>query len=113
MQGYINNAAEYRSWAAMKQRCYNSKLKNYKDYGGRGIRVCAQWVVSFEHFLADMGPRPSPHHSLDREDVDGWYTPDNCRWATAKEQANNKRPPKVFQPSPRYRSPRHPWRSRA
>lgn len=81
---------EYRAWDSMKQRCYNPKRRDYKNWGGRGIRVCAQWVVSFEHFLADMGSRPTPKHSLDRRDNDGHYTPDNCRWATLQEQMSNQ-----------------------
>lgn len=82
--------SEYRSWRRMRVRCLNPHDKRYTDYGGRGIRVCERWV-SFEVFLADMGPKPSPKHSIDRINVDGDYEPRNCRWATAIEQRRNRR----------------------
>lgn len=85
-----NRPSEYQTWCDMKQRCQNSNLANYHLYGGRGITVCASWDF-FENFLIDMGRKPSPLHSLDRIDVNGNYEPSNCRWATAKEQSNNKR----------------------
>lgn len=75
----------------MKERCTNTKCKDYKDYGGRGISVCDRWADSFESFYSDMGPRPTPKHSIDRVNVSGDYEPKNCRWATQVEQANNKR----------------------
>lgn len=81
---------EYRAWDSMKQRCLNPNTDNYADYGGRGITICPSWL-NFSAFLADMGRKPSPSHSLDRIDVDGNYQPTNCRWATPKEQANNTR----------------------
>lgn len=84
--------AEYRSWQHAKARCINPNVWNYKNYGGRGIKMCEKWLNSFESFLADMGPRPSSKHSLDRwPDHNGDYEPSNCRWATAKEQQNNRR----------------------
>jgi hypothetical protein len=82
-------SAEYRSWCAMKRRCDNPSTNGYENYGGRGIVYCERWA-SFENFLADMGERP-PGHSLDRIDVNGNYTPENCRWATAKEQQWGRR----------------------
>lgn len=82
---------EHVAWKAMLQRCYYEKHPQHKDYGGRGIKVCDRWRNSFENFLADMGPKPSPEHSIDREDNDGNYEPDNCRWQTPVDQCNNKR----------------------
>ena len=81
---------EYEVWHAIKSRCLNPKTKSFKDYGARGIKLCERWM-SYENFLADLGRRPSPQHSIDRRDNDGNYEPGNCRWATRSEQQQNKR----------------------
>ena len=80
----------YYVWMCMLQRCFNPKNKKYPRYGGRGITVCDRWKNSFENFLEDMGERPSTDHSIEREDNDGNYCPENCVWATLKEQSRNK-----------------------
>ena len=80
----------YWSWVGMKQRCNNPKGIAYKNYGGRGIKVCPEWEGSFGAFLRDMGEKPEGY-SLDRINSDGDYTPDNCRWADRFTQASNQR----------------------
>lgn len=87
---YRNNP-EYAIYCAIKTRCYNKNDKSYLRYGGRGIKMCKEWENDFMQFLKDMGKRPSSKYSIERIDVDGYYEPSNCKWATAKEQSNNKR----------------------
>jgi len=96
--------AEYRAWHHAKQRCGNPRDKQYDDYGGRGIRMCDRWRGDFVAFIAEMGMKPSPAHSIDRIDnmqhyscgncpqciAQGWLL--NCRWATPQQQAHNRRP---------------------
>lgn len=82
----------YFTWRGMRERCRSPKHHAYHDYGGRGIRVCDRWNSSFSAFAEDMGQRPSAAHTLDRINSNGNYEPGNVRWATAKQQANNRRP---------------------
>lgn len=83
--------AEYRAWQTMRLRCCEPTNIAYKDYGARGITVCARWLDSVESFIADMGAKPSPAHELDREDNDKGYSPDNCRWVTRNINDRNRR----------------------
>jgi hypothetical protein len=91
------DSPEYRSYAAMKNRCLNRRQARFSDYGGRGITICDRWLAGegtrsgFECFLADLGPKPSRQHTLERLDNDRGYEPGNCRWATRGEQNRNTR----------------------
>ena len=90
------HSAEYRTWQGILTRCTNVHVRSWKNYGGRGIAVCERWQKSFDAFLADVGPRPSAKHSIDRfPNNDGDYEPGNVRWATKQEQRANQRPRKL------------------
>lgn len=87
----MTNTRLHSTWAAMKDRCFNPKATSYRNYGDIGITVCPRWRDSFEAFAEDMGEPPSDDHTLDRIDNCGDYAPDNCRWATHKQQSRNRR----------------------
>lgn len=92
----MTESPEHHVWATMIQRCTNPNHGAYPHYGGRGINICQAWL-RFEQFLADMGPRPSMGHSLERKNNDGNYEPGNCKWATRKEQCRNRRSNRVIE----------------
>lgn len=88
--------AIYRRWQHMIQRCHNPNDRDYPQYGGRGITVCNRWRDNFQFFINDIGEPPSARHTLDRIDNSKGYEPNNVRWATPKEQQNNRRNTKML-----------------
>jgi hypothetical protein len=86
----LTHLPEHATWCRIRQRCNNPNDHKFKDYGGRGIKVCDRWS-DFANFYEDMGSKPSKQHSIDRINVNGDYEQNNCRWATPKEQAQNTR----------------------
>lgn len=86
-----SQSLEFKSWCSMRRRCTIPSAHNYSYYGGRGIKVCDEWLKSFPAFLRDMGKRPSIAHTLDRINGDGNYEPGNCRWADQKMQSRNRK----------------------
>jgi hypothetical protein len=94
----MTRSPEYNSWRGIVDRCCNSQSRDYKHWGAKGVGICDEWRNSFEAFLAYVGPRPSPRHSIDRfPDNNGNYEPGNVRWATPVEQIRNRRNARVFE----------------
>lgn len=87
----LTGTPEFKIWCGIRKRCLAPKSTRYRYYGGRGIKMCRRWLIDFNNFLMDMGPRPSPKHSIDRINNNGNYTARNCRWATQFEQIHNSR----------------------
>lgn len=87
----MSTLSEYKIWKDIKKRCFNKNSARFEDYGGRGITMYARWKDDFPAFYAHIGPRPTPQHSIERENNDGNYEPGNVVWATRKKQANNTR----------------------
>lgn len=86
----MSKTPEYETWTKIMQRCYNPNVERYRNYGGRGVEVCERWIESFEAFYEDMGSRPGPEYSIERKEVNGDYSPNNCYWATEFEQSRNR-----------------------
>lgn len=96
VNGASSPSPEYRAWKSIKTRCLNPNISRYMDYGGRGIKICDEWINDFAAFLNYVGPRPSPRHSIDRyPNNDGNYEPGNVRWATDAEQSRNRKNTKL------------------
>ena len=108
----MSKTPEFQCWRQMIQRCTNPKRSQFKRYGDRGIVVCDRWLNSFKAFFEDMGPKPSPYHSIDRIDVNGPYAPENCRWATPYLQRRNTRAAaaRKLRPVPRHVARAHALR---
>jgi hypothetical protein len=87
----MSRTPEYKAWECARARCHRKTNPQYESYGGRGIAMCLAWRTSFDAFMADMGPKPSPAHTLERINNDGGYGPTNCKWATYSEQNQNRR----------------------
>lgn len=89
--GHANKILEYSIWKGMKTRCYNKNAQAYKNYGGRGIKVCNEWNNSFLQFFQDMGKRPTPKHTIERINNNMGYSPNNCKWIHKSKQNQNTR----------------------
>jgi hypothetical protein len=86
----------YRIWAGIKTRCLNPRSRGFAEYGGNGIGICDRWL-DFRNFYADMGDPPTVQHSIERQNGSLGYSPDNCKWATPQEQANNRKSSRVVE----------------
>lgn len=91
----LSHLPEYRIWTGMRKRCYNANCPGFKYYGGRGIQICEAWLAGFPAFYADMGPRPTAKHTIERVNVNGDYSPSNCVWLEARLQVRNRRSSRI------------------